>query len=129
VYTTLLFLLLCYLSINMKFMCYVRLNCKFYLYAKYEKHYQILFYNFDKNVTKKSDVSYSSKRQVSESVVLNYVMCFTTRLYLFNDYKCRLKYFLLPFSVIGMNIHYITPVICIICIFYTMLVCRIFILM
>lgn len=81
-----------------------------------------------KNLTKKPEESYFRIRHVSKSVVQDYVMFCTTSLYLFNIYKLQLKYILL-FSVAGMSLHYITPAICIICIFYTMLVCGLFRLM
>jgi len=80
------------------------------------------------NLTKNPEDSHFRIRHVSKSVVQDYDMCYTTSLYLFNIYKLQLKYILL-FSVIGMSLHYITPAICIICIFYTMLVCRLFRLM
>jgi hypothetical protein len=53
-----------------------------FLYAKYEKHYQILFYSFDKNVTKYPEVLYSRKRQVFESTVLT-MSCATLPAYIY----------------------------------------------
>lgn len=113
----------------MTFLCYVRLNCKLYIDLTYESitsHYLMIS---PKNPKKKPDESHFLTRHVSKSVVQKYVMCYTISLYLFNIYKLQLKYILLLFSVIGMSLHYITPAICIICIFYTMLVCRKFCLM
>jgi hypothetical protein len=120
-----IFFTVMYLPTNMKFMlCTTELEIL--LICQIRKALPDITLSFRQKSYEKPEFSYSCKRKVSESVVHNYVICFTTSLYLFNDYKLRLKYFLLPFSVIGMNIHYITPVICIICIFYTMLVCRLF---